>query len=168
MTEIYDRTCAQHARRLLPRLQLLAEARAVRSRTGRTIGDAPARPGRDLRPLQRNDDTENALEYFCAPRHRGSTTFDLFCRLRRSGVARRNSENGADQAIRVQLDPKMNRPAIALQHRTISIQRARFARVDRRLREETRAEENRPGAWRSAARSNGLARTLPQRYQPRK
>ena len=44
-----------------------------------------------LRALQRNDDAENAFEYFRAPRHRKSAALDFLRRLRRSGIAGRSS-----------------------------------------------------------------------------
>ena len=68
MTEIYDRR-ANQSRASMPRLQLLPEVGAVcsqRQDNSRRAGAARAH----LRALQRNDDAENALQYFRAPDHR--------------------------------------------------------------------------------------------------
>ncbi len=79
MTEIYDRR-AMTTRRLLPRLQLLEEVEPF-VLNGQTIHDSPARRRANLRALQRNDDAQNALEYFRAARHRKSAAFDFLCRF---------------------------------------------------------------------------------------
>ena len=41
-----------------------------------------------LRALERNDDPENAFQYFRPPDHRSTGALDFFCWLRRSGIAR--------------------------------------------------------------------------------
>ena len=80
--------------RVLPRLQLFPEVAAVRPQRQNDRRRAGA-AGPHLRALQRDDDAENALEYFRAPGDRASGALDLFCRLCRSGIARRDSARGA-------------------------------------------------------------------------
>ena len=85
MTEIYDRF-ALTSRRNFPRLQLLEATRAVRAEWAEHPRRA-RQAGTRLRALQRDDDAEDALEHFRAPRDQRSEAFDLLRRLRGSGVA---------------------------------------------------------------------------------
>ncbi len=90
MTEIYDRR-ALTTRRLLPRLQLLEEVNPF-VLNGQIHPRVSGSRRKNLRALQRDDDAEDALEYFRAASHRESGAFDLLCRLCRSGIAGRNPQ----------------------------------------------------------------------------
>ena len=81
-TDIYDRR-THTTRRQLPRLKLMREVAPF------ILNDETVRPFRyggarwtRLRSLQRNDDSQNAIERFCAANHRELAALDIFCRLR--------------------------------------------------------------------------------------
>ncbi len=93
MTEIYDRRANTTPRgpaaaaTVSRSLSLCSQRQNDRGRAG------PA--GSHLCALQRHDDAEDALQHLRAPCHRPAGTFDLFRRLRRSGIARRNLATGS-------------------------------------------------------------------------
>ena len=91
--------------------------------------DAPAAARTHLRALQRDDDAENALEYFCAPHARESGAFDFLCRLRRSGIARRRSAARAARRSRVARSKTSRRSRCAA--RSSSFNSARTPRANR-------------------------------------
>ncbi len=79
MTEIYDRR-ANNLTASPAAFAVVSRGRALRAQreNDRRLTGAP-RP--HLCALQRNDDAENALQYFRPPGDRSPRTFDLFCRL---------------------------------------------------------------------------------------
>ena len=87
MTDIYDRRAAM-SRRQLPRLQLMDEA-APFILNGETIHDAPARAGR-VYALSSGMMTPKTLSNIFARRVIENPRHSIFCRLCRSGIARRN------------------------------------------------------------------------------
>src|SRR5438067_15682 len=102
-----------------------------------------------LRALERNDDAEDALEYFRTSRPRRPAALHLLRRLRRSGIT------GRPYPSREARGPGHARsgraaPTAGLPDRAIPIQRPRLARIDRALREAARAEKDRARARRYA------------------
>ena len=92
MTEIYDRR-AHDTARVVPRLQLFPEVQPF-VLNGKSIGDAPARPGQDLRALERDDDGEDPLECVRAPSAGGAGACDLLRGLCGPGIARGSAARG--------------------------------------------------------------------------
>src|SRR2546428_10573268 len=105
--------------------------------------------GSNLCALCRNDDAENLVEYFCPPRPGKPTALNFLCWLRRSGVTGWHFESGAAGRSSVARSGR-SAPAVALQRRTVPIQRPRLARFNCSVRKTARTAKDYSRAWRSA------------------